>query len=192
MKMSLIAVALLGLATPALAQTLPPAVIVTVNSEGVIAGSVAWKAAQPELKAKVDALQALARQRDTSFKAEEQTLGQTRPTAPGPAATAWEAKVKDYQTRLQQAQQDLQRRDQEIQATQQYVISQINNAAQPIISQIMKERGANIAMDERGTIQHAAATDISADVTARLDKALPKVAVTLPPAPAAPAAAPPK
>jgi outer membrane protein len=190
MKKLLVAAILASVAAPAFAQTLPPAVIVTVDAEEVITASAAWKAAQPELKAKADALQALVRQRQTSFQAEEQTLGQTRPTAAGPAATAWEAKLKDYQTRVQQAQADVQRREQELQATQQYVVAQINNGAQPIISAIMKERGANIALNERVTIQHASALDISTEVVSRLDKALPKVAVTLPPAPAP--AAPPK
>ena len=102
--------------------------------------------------------------------------------------------MRDFDTRRGQADQELQRRQQEIQASEQWVVKQINDGAQPIISLIMRERGANIAVDEQVTIQHAAAIDITADVVARLDKALPKVSITPPaaPAPAPAPAAPPR
>jgi outer membrane protein len=187
MKKMLIALALAGVATPVLAQALPPAVIVTVDRQEMIANSAAAKAAQAELKPKADALQGRVGQLRTSLTAEEKTLRDTAPPqqgAPPAAVTAWQTKVRDFETRRGQAEQEVQRRQQEIQAAEQWVVKQINDGAQPIISQIMRERGANIAVDEQVTIQHAAAIDITADVIARLDKALPKVSVTPPAAPA--------
>lgn len=191
MKKTLIALALAGVATPVLAQQLPAAVIVTVDRQEMIASSAAAKAAQAELKPKADALQARLNQLRTSLGAEEKTLRDTQPAqGAAPAAIqAWQAKVRDFDARRQQADQELQRRQQEIQQSEQWVVKQINDGAQPVISQIMRERGANIAVDEQVTIQHAAAVDITADVIARLDKALPKVSIT-PPAPPAPPAAP--
>ena len=191
MKKTLIALALASVATPVLAQQLPPAVIVTVNRQEMIANSAAAKAAQAELKPKGDALQARVGQLRTSLQAEEKTLRDTAPQqGAAPAAVqAWQAKVQEFQGRQQQAEQEIQRRQQEIQVAEQWVVKQINDGAQPIISQIMRERGANIAVDEQVTIQHAAAIDITADVQARLDKALPKVSVTPPTAPSATAPA---
>jgi Skp family chaperone for outer membrane proteins len=200
MKKLLIALALAGVSTPVLAQQVPAAVIVTVDRQEMIATSAAAKAAQAELKPKGDALVARLNQLRTSLAAEEKTLRDTQPqqgAAPA-AVTAWQAKVKDFDTRRQQADQELQRRQQEIQASEQWVIKQISDAATPIISAIMRERGANIAVDEAVTLQHAAAIDVTADVLARLDKALPRVSTTPPaqpaagaaPAPAAPAAPP--
>ncbi len=187
MKKILIALALASAATPVLAQQLPPAVIVTVDRQEMIATSAAAKAAQAELKPKADALNARLNQLRTSLSAEEKTLRDTQPQqGAAPAAVqAWQAKVRDFDTRRGQADQELQRRQAEIQQSEQWVVKQINDGAQPIISQIMRERGANIAVDEQVTIQHAAAIDITADVVARLDKALPKVSTTPPAAPAA-------
>jgi len=200
MKKLLIALALAGVSTPVLAQQIPAAVIVTVDRQEMIANSAAAKAAQAELKPKGDALVARLNQLRTSLAAEEKTLRDTQPqqgAAPA-AVTAWQTKVKDFDTRRQQADQELQRRQQEIQASEQWVIKQISDAATPIISTIMRERGANIAVDEAVTLQHAAAIDITTDVLARLDKALPRVSTTPPaqpaagaaPAPAAPATPP--
>lgn len=187
MKKILIALALASAATPVLAQQLPAAVIVTVDRQEMIATSAAAKAAQAELKPKADALNARLNQLRTSLSAEEKTLRDTQPQqGAAPAAIqAWQAKVRDFDTRRGQADQELQRRQAEIQQSEQWVVKQINDGAQPIISQIMRERGANIAVDEQVTIQHAAAIDITADVVARLDKALPKVSTTPPAAPAA-------
>jgi outer membrane protein len=197
MKKILFALALASVATPVLAQQLPPAVIVTVDRQEMIATSAAAKAAQTELKPKADALNARLNQLRTSLAAEEKTLRDTQPQQGATPAIiqAFQAKVRDFDARRGQADQELQRRQQEIQASEQWVVKQINDGAQPIISQIMREKGANIAVDEQVTIQHAAAIDITADVVARLDKALPKVSITPPAAPAgaapaAPAAAP--
>jgi Skp family chaperone for outer membrane proteins len=198
MKKMLFALALASAATPAtvaVAQQLPPAVIVTVDRQAMIAGSAAAKAAQTELKPKADALQARLQQLSTSLQAEEKTLRDTAPQqgATPAAVQAWQTKARDFETRRQQADQEIQRRQQEIQVSEQWVVRQINDAAQPIISAIMRERGANIAVDEQVTIQHTAALDITKDVIARLDKALPRVSTTPPaaPAPAAASGAPP-
>jgi len=182
MKMMLTSIALVAaaIAAPVAAQTLPPAVIVIVNMDDVFQNSTAGKTAQAELKTRLDGIQARLASLRTSFGAEEQTLGQTRPTAAGPAATAWEAKVKDFTTRKTQAEQELAKRDQDFQASRQFVLKQINDGAQPIISTIMKERGASIALAEGATLQHTAAIDVTSDVVARIDKSLPRVSSTAP------------
>lgn len=184
-----IALALAGsaiVAAPVVAQTLPPAVIVVVNLDEVFQDSAAGKAAQTELKTRLDSIQARLASLRTSFGAEEQTLAKAQPAqGAAPAAIqAWQAKVKDYTTRKTQAEQELQKRDQDFQASRQYVLKQINDGAQPIITQIMKERGASIAVPEGATLQHAASIDVTTDVIARLDKSLPRVSSTAPAAPA--------
>ncbi len=182
MKMLLtsLALATAAIAAPVAAQTLPPAVIVIVNMDEVFQTSTAGKTAQAELKTRLDGIQARLGSLRTSFGAEEQTLGQSRPTAAGPAATAWEAKVKDFTTRKTQAEQELAKRDQDFQASRQFVLKQINDGAQPIITTIMKERGASIALAEGATLQHTAAIDVTADVVARINKSLPRVSTTAP------------
>lgn len=171
------------------AQTLPPAVIVVVDMDQVINGSVAGKQAQAELKTRADALQSRINTLRTQFGSEEETLAKGAPAQGSPPATiqAFQAKVKDFQTRRQAAEQEVGQRERDFQASRNYVLKQINDAAQPIITAIMRERGASIAMPEAATLQHAASVEVTTDVIARLDKALPRVSTT---APAQPAAAP--
>ena len=190
MKKIALALALASAATvaaPVAAQTLPPAVIVVVNLDQVFQDSAAGKIAQTELKTRLDGIQSRLASLRTSFGAEEQTLGKAQPAQGATPAViqAWQAKVKDFTTRKTQAEQELQKRDQDFQASRQYVLKQINDGAQPIITQIMKERGASIAVPEGATLQHAASIDVTTDVIARLDKSLPRVSSTAPAAPAA-------
>ena len=179
-----LALASAAIAGPVAAQTLPPAVIIIVDMDQVFSTSAAGKTAQAELKTRLDGIQARLASLRTSFGAEEQTLAQSRPTAAGAAATAWEAKVKDFTTRKTQAEQELAKRDADFQASRQSVLKQINDGAQPIITTIMKERGASIALAEGATLQHSASIDVTNDVVARLDKSLPRVSSATPAAPA--------
>jgi Skp family chaperone for outer membrane proteins len=175
------------LATPLLAQTLPPPSIVIVDMEEVFNTSAAGKQAQTELKTRLDGIQARLQSLRTQYGTEEQTLLKTRPTAPGPAATAWETKARDLQARKTKDEQDLAKRDQDFQASRQAVLRQLNEGAQPLISAIMRERGASIVLAEGATLQHTAALDVTKDVVARLDKSLPRVSTATPAATAAPA-----
>ncbi len=186
MKKLLISLALASsaIAVPAVAQTLPPAVIVIVSLDEVFQNSAAGKAALSELKTRADSIQSRLGTLRTSFGAEEEALVKSRPTAPGPLATAWETKARDFQTRKTQAEQDLAKRDKDLQDARQYVVKQLNDGAQPIISTIMKERGASIALAEGATLQHSSSIDITTDVVARLDKSVPRVATTPPATPA--------
>lgn len=171
------------------AQTLPPAVIVVVDMDQVINASAAGKQAQTELKTRADALQSRINTLRTQFGAEEETLAKSQPAQGAAPATiqAFQAKIKDFQTRRQAAEQEVGQRERDFQASRNYVIKQINDAAQPIITAVMRERGASIAMPEAATLQHSASIEVTTDVIARLDKSLPRVSTT---APAQPAAAP--
>jgi outer membrane protein len=190
MKTLLISMALASaaIAAPVAAQTLPPAVIVIVDMDQVFATSAAGKQAQAELKTRLDGIQSRLQSLRTSFGAEEQALIKSRPApnAAPAAITAWETKAKDFQTRKTQAEQDLSKRDQDFQNSRTYVLKQLSDGAAPIITAIMKERGATIALAEGATLQHAASIDVTADVVSRIDKSLPRVSTTAPATAAAP------
>ncbi len=170
------------LSAPVVAQTLPPAVIVVVDMDQVFATSAAGKQAAAELKTRFDGIQARLQSLRTQYGAEEQALGKSQPTPTTPAAavTAWQTKVKDMQARQQRDQAELAKRDQDFQASRQSVAKQIQDAATPIITTVMKERGASIALTEGATIAHSQAIDVTTDVVARLDKSLPRVSTAAP------------
>lgn len=171
------------------AQQLSPAVIVIVDLDRVVNESGAGKAAAAELQARATTLNtrrnALAQQLQTDAEAIQQ--GQQNKTLAGPAL---EARIKAFQEKENAANAELQRGQEDLARAQQYVVQQINTAAQPIITQIMREKGASIALAERATIQHSGSLNITNDVLARLNTALPKVSTTAPPQQSQPAAQP--
>lgn len=173
---------LLATGAAAHAQAVPAATIIIVDMDQVINTSAAGKVAAGELKTKADALQARVASLRTQFGTEEQTLAKTQPAQGATPAViaAFQAKARDYQNRRQAAEADLANKDRDFQASRQYVIKQLNDGAQPVISTIMRERGASIVLAEGATLQHTASIDVTADVIARLDKSLPRVSSTAP------------
>lgn len=172
----------LPLAAPAYAQA-AQAQIVIVDMEEVIGTSAAGKGAQAVLQGQANTLQARVKTLSDGFVKEEEALrtGFQNKTIAQPAA---EAKAKDIETRKQSAQAEIAGRQRTLQASQRYVVEQIDRAAQPIVTAIMKEKGANIALARGATIQTASSLDITAEVVKRLNASLPSVSTTAPAQPA--------
>jgi Skp family chaperone for outer membrane proteins len=162
-----------------LAQAATPATIIVVDIERVVSQSAAGKAAMGEIQGKVTALQTRANALQGQLKTEADAIqaGQANKSLAGPAL---DTRVKAFGQKQQSAQQELGRLENEIQRSRQFVLQQISDGVGPIVSQIMKERGANIALPKGATLQHAASLDVTAEVITRLDKSLPKVSTTPP------------
>lgn len=190
------ALALCAAALPAAAQT-PAAAspILTVNVDRVYQESAAGKGALASLRPQAEQLQTRVRTLQEQFQREEQSLAGQRPqgAAATPAAQqAFETKVRDYQQRSQTANTELNTRQRTLQATQASVLQQMNEAMNPIVSQIMRERGAQVAMPTGATLAVSTSADITGEVITRLDRALPRVNLTAPAAGTTPAATAPR
>lgn len=183
LKTAAIALALGIAAAPAAAQQLSPPVIVIVDMDRIVNESAAGKTAATEIQGKITGLQTRAQTLSTQLKADEDQIraGQANKTLAGPAL---EARVKAYGDKQQAAQQELARLEQDIGRSRQFVIKQITDAANPIITQVMRTRGASIALAEGATLQHSASLDVTNDVIAQLNTSLPRVSTTPPAAPA--------
>ena len=177
------ALALAMIAAPAMAQTLSPPVIVIIDLDRVVNESVAGKGAATEIQGKITGLQTRANTLQTQLKTDADSIqaGQANKSLAGPAL---EQRAQAFGQKQQQAQQEIQRLEQDVQRSRQYVIKQINDAAQPIITQVMRERGASIALAEGATLQHSASIDVTTDVISRINTSLPRVSTTPPAAPA--------
>lgn len=178
----------IALPTIASAQAVAPATIVLIDLEEVIGTSAAGKAAQVTLQGQATSLQARVKTLTDGFQKEEESLAQAQQTN-SMAQAAFEAKVKDLMQRKQNAQTEIQGRQRTLAASERYVVEQINRAVQPIITAVMKEKGAQIALARGATVQAASSLDITAEVVRRLDATLKTVSTT---PPAQPAAAPKK
>jgi Skp family chaperone for outer membrane proteins len=183
MMKPLLAAALLGAGTAATAQALPPAVIVVVDLDAVVNTSAAGRQAGTELQTRIQALQARANTLQTQLQTEGTAI-QTGQQNNSLAGAALEQRVRAFEQRQNAARDELGRGDQEIQRARNFVIQQINTAAQPIITAIMRERGASIALADNATIQVSSSLNVTNDVIARLNTSLPRVSTTPPAQPA--------
>lgn len=182
----LAAVALATSAVPAFAQA-PAAVgsgIIIIDLEQIFVKSAAGINGDAQLKTKVAALQARAKQLQDGLTADADALRKQQ-AANAIAPAALQAKAAELQQRQQVGQAEVQSREQDFQVSQRYVQQQILQAVGPITQQIMRERGAQVALRSDATLAMNPALDVTAEVVKRLDVSLPRVSVTPPAAPAA-------
>jgi len=180
MKNLLLLTALAAVVMPAAAQA-APANVVVVDRERVYAECNACKSAQAQLQAQATALQARQTALSTPLKTEAQSLQTAVDALKGaPPGPALKARVTAFQTQQNNANQELGRMQQTLQASQANVVRQIDAKLDGIYSQVMTTKGANLALDVGATLAHGAALDVTADVLAALNVALPSVSVTAP------------
>ena len=168
-----------ALAAPAVAQRAPAAVVIVVDTARVYRDCNACKTAQTQLTSQVNALRTRQQTLEGQLRPEGQAI-QTAVTALAGKQpdTALQNRIKAFQQRQEQANQELSRSQQNIQSIQANVVRQINERLQPIINQVMTQKGANIAVDQEATLGHAQAVNVTNDVLAALNTALPTVSLT--------------
>jgi Skp family chaperone for outer membrane proteins len=185
--MLLIAASAASLLIPAAAgaQAVPAAVIAVVDLDNVTTNCNACKTATVALQGQVSA----AKARQTALAGPLNTEGQAIDTAAKalngkePDA-ALKARATAYQTKLQSAQQEMQNREEQIRRNQAYIQKQIGDKLGPIYQQVMQKRGANVLMEVGSTLATSQSVDVTADVLAGLNAALPTIATTAPAVPA--------
>jgi Skp family chaperone for outer membrane proteins len=182
------ALAALSLAAPgaALAQRTPAAVVVVINTGRIYAECTACRAASAQLQSMVQQGQQRAQQLGQPIQTEAQSIQQAAQAAAGqPAGAARTAtenslrqRAQALETRQNSANQELQRLEQNIQSTRANVARQIQERMNPIINQVMTAHGANLALDQDATLASTAGLDVTNEVLAALNAALPSVSVT--------------
>jgi outer membrane protein len=166
------------------AQAVPAAIVVVVDTQKIFAECNACKSAQTQLQSQATAIQ----QRAQALGAPLQTEAEAIQKAAGGKApdAALQTRIRALQTKESTANQEIQGRQQTFARNRAYVAEQINTKLNPIISQVMQKRGANVAVDQGATLAAASSLDVTADVLAQLNAQLPSVSVNAPAAPAAP------
>jgi Skp family chaperone for outer membrane proteins len=181
-KTILLAITAAGaLAVPAnvSAQRLPATVVAVVDTSKIYSECTACTAARTQLQSQATALQTRQKTLTDQLRPEQQQLSTAVNALNGKQPdAALQARIKAFQDKEQSANQELQQGQQRLQSTQANILRQINERMNPIINQAMTARGANIAMDVDATLAHAATVNITADVLARLNAALPSVSAT--------------
>ena len=172
-------IAATALATPAVAQRAPAAVVVVVDTDRVYRECNACRTAQTQLQTQLTTLRTRQQALETQLRPEGQAI-QTAVTALAGKQpdTALQNRIKAFQQRQETANQELARGQQNLQSIQQNVLRQINERLRPVINQVMTQKGANVAVDLEATLAHGAATNVTNDVLAALNTALPSVTLT--------------
>lgn len=180
---ALVAFAMATASVPAAAQKLSPSVIMVVDMERIINESAAGKQASNELQTKVNALQTRGQALQTQLQTEAKAIqdGQQNKSLQG---AALEQRVKKFQESQESARRELGQLEQQIQASRNYVMQQISDAATPIITEVMRQRGAAIVLDQNATIQHSGSVNVTNDIITRVNTTLPRVSTTPPAQPA--------
>jgi outer membrane protein len=172
-------VAATALAAPAMAQRAPATVTIVINSDRIYRDCNACRTAQTQLQSQVAALRTRQQTLETQLRPEGQAIQTAVNALAGKQPdAALQNRVKAFQQKQEQANQELQRGQQNIQSIQANVVRQINERLQPVINQVMTQKGANVAVDEGSTLAHSQATDATNEVLAALNTALPSVSLT--------------
>ena len=178
------------LASTASAQQLPAAAIGVVDTDRIVRECTVCVAANTQLQAQVQQLQARAQALGTPLQTEEQAL-QTAvnalPQGQQPDA-ALSQRIQTFQTNQANAQREVQGRQQQIERNVQFVRQQIGQRLQPAIQQVMQQRGATVILDRGGTLGASATVDVTAAVLAIVNQNTTPVNVNAPPPAQQPAA----
>ena len=185
--LTLAALASSALAIPstAVAQRAPAAVVVVVDSDRIYRDCTACKTAQTQLQTRITGLQTRQQTLANQLRPEGQAIQAAVNALAGKQPdAALRARAEAFQKKQDDANQELSRTQQNIQSIQANVVRQINARLNPVINQVMTARGANLAVDVDATLAHSQTVDVTADVLAGLNRALPSVSLT--PLPAQP------
>jgi Skp family chaperone for outer membrane proteins len=163
------------------AQALPAAVVAVVDVDRVRTNCNACRTAIAALQSQAaaengreKALVAPLQTEQQSIQAAANALNGKQPDA------ALQARAKAFQEKYQQAQEQAARGQQQLQANQQYILKQIEDKLGPIYAQVMQRRGANVMVEQGATLAAATSVDVTNDVLAALNTALPSISPTAP------------
>lgn len=163
------------------AQALPAAVIAVADLERVTAECTACKTAAASLRSQAQALQAREKALVDPIQAEQKSIQAAIDALKGAAPdAALQARVRAFQTRQQTAAEELQRSQTQIQRNQQYINQQIATKLGPIYQQVMQRRGATIMLERGSTLATANSVDVTNEVLAALNTAMPTIVTTAP------------
>ncbi len=131
----------------------------------------------------------LSEQADNEFQSQAEQLQQEAQALQQQLAVlapdARQQRQEEFFTKQQALQDRIQRRQQRIQGGLAIAGQQLDQALQPILQDIMRERGANMVLDRSAVIFSAIDIDVTATAIERLDEALPTLTVRLADPPAA-------
>jgi Skp family chaperone for outer membrane proteins len=174
-----IAVAVGALAVAGPAQAQQRSAILVVDTDRVLNECTACKAAASQLQGQVTQGRSRAQQLETSLKPEAEALEKAVQALGGKQPDqALQARIAAFRQKQQQGATELSNRENTIQSTQAHVQQQIGRRLVQVVEQSRARRQASIVVAKQGILASDTAIDITGEVLAALNQALPSVSVT--------------
>ncbi|WP_164516440.1 OmpH family outer membrane protein [Minwuia thermotolerans] len=172
--------AMLGVAAvqhQAAAQSNPPAVIATMDSQRILREAKAGKSVASQIKSFIDELQAVIKREDEALKARQDELRQQAAIL---SPDALEQRRAELQQSFNDAQRMVQDRRVAIDQTRQQALEVIKGQMLDIIEELQQERDFNVVLDRSSYSWALPSLDITDEIVKRLDQRLPSVSVARP------------
>ena len=163
------------------AQAVPAATIAVVDLDRITADCNACKTARAALNSQATAEENREKSLGTSLQTEQKSIQAAVDALKGAQPdAALSARIKAFQTKAQQSQDTVTAARQQLQANQAYIQKQISDKIGPVYQQVMVKRGANVMLEIGSTLAAASALDVTSDVLAGLNAAMPTLDATAP------------
>ena len=171
----------------ATAQSVPAAVIAVVDLDKVTTDCTACKSARAALQGQANAIQAREKALTGPLQTEGQAIQKAIDALQGKEPdAALKARVTAFNNKRQSGAQELQRQQEQFQRNTNHISQQIRTKLGPIYQQVMVRRGANLMLEVGSTLAAGAALDVTNEVLAGLNAALPSVQTVAPAQPQTP------
>jgi outer membrane protein len=171
----------IGAGSAANAQAIPAATVAIVDLEKVTTECTACKTAAATLRSQIAGLQTREQALTGPLQTEQKSIQAAIDALKGKEPdAALQARAKAWETKRQQAAQEIGRQQDQIKRNQAYISQQIQTKLGPIYQQVMQKRGANVMVEVGSTLATSSSLDVSNDVLASLNVALPTVQTTAP------------
>lgn len=173
----------LTLPVSAVAQQLPGAVIAVVDRDRIASTCTQCVAATAQLNAQGQAYQARENQLFTPLRTEQQSIQTAVAALPqgGQPDAALSARIQTFQTNSQAAERELGQAQNTIRRNQQHLVNQIIERMNPLIGQVTRERGANLAIDMASTLATNPAINVTDQVLVLMNQNAAPFGTTAPP-----------
>jgi len=153
--------------------------VLIVDTDQVMSTCTACKAAATQLQQKQSTLRSRAQTLNQQLQAEGKPLQDQFQALNGKQPdAALQQKITAFQTKERNAQQELSASERELQSTAAHVQQQIGARLIQIVEQVRARRGAQLAVAKDATLANDSAIDVTTEVLAALNQALPAVSVT--------------
>jgi len=178
-KLVLLAALASAVVTPAAAQAQARGGVLIVDTDTILSTCTACRAATQQLQQRENAIrtrtQTLAQQFETEGKPIQAAIDALKGKAPD---AALKARVQAFQTKQQNAQQEIANSRAQLQSTAAHVNQQIGARLIQLVEQSRARRGAAVALSKNSTLANDTTVDVTSEVLAALNSALPSVSVT--------------